>query len=123
MGRTYIVCYPALAVPLTWESGAQWTADGKYFAFTSRGQLWALPRKNSFLHSGTKPIQLTSSALSMSWPIPSKDGKKIFLVGRTFRGELMRYDAKSGQFVPFLGGISAEYYAFSKDGPPSPRNR
>jgi len=52
----------------------------------------------------------------MSWPIASKDGKKIFVVGRTFRGESTRYDVKSGQFVPFLGGISAEYYAFSKDG-------
>jgi dipeptidyl aminopeptidase/acylaminoacyl peptidase len=28
----------------------------------------------------------------------------------------MRYDSKSGQFSPFLRGISAEYIAFSKDG-------
>jgi Tol biopolymer transport system component len=28
----------------------------------------------------------------------------------------MRYDSKSGQFAPFLGGISAEYLDFWKDG-------
>ena len=49
-------------------------------------------------------------------PFPSKDGKKLFVVGQTYRGELMRYDSKSGQFSPFLGGISAEYVDFSKDG-------
>jgi WD40 repeat protein len=38
------------------------------------------------------------------------------MIGQAYRGELMRYDAKSSQFAPFLGGISAEYVAFSKDG-------
>jgi Tol biopolymer transport system component len=46
----------------------------------------------------------------------SKDGKKLFVVGKTSRGELMRYASKSTQFLPFLGGISAEFAAFSKDG-------
>src|SRR6202011_5432249 len=32
------------------------------------------------------------------------------------RSELVRYDAKSGQFVPFLGGISTAYVNFSRDG-------
>jgi Tol biopolymer transport system component len=54
--------------------------------------------------------------MALSDPIPSKDGKKLFVVGATTRGELMRYDLKSRQFLPFLGGISAEYIAFSKDG-------
>ena len=49
-------------------------------------------------------------------PIPSKDGKKLFVVGATTRGQLMRYDLKSHEFVPFLGGISAEFAAFSEDG-------
>jgi Tol biopolymer transport system component len=54
--------------------------------------------------------------MSLSKPLPSKDGQKLFVIGETYRGELMRYDSKSGQFTPFLGGISAEYVAFSKDG-------
>lgn len=51
-------------------------------------------------------------------PFPSKDGKQLFVVGRTSRGELVRYDAKTSQFAPFLSGISAEHVAFSKDGQP-----
>ncbi len=99
------------------ECCGKWTADGKYYVFVSRRQVWALREKNGFLNSeAPKPIQLTFSPLSLSTPQPSTDGQKLFVVGRTFRGELVRYDSKSGQFVPFLGGISAEYVAFSKDG-------
>jgi Tol biopolymer transport system component len=51
----------------------------------------------------------------LSTPLPSKDGKKLFLVGRTSRGELQRCDPKSGGFTPFLAGISAVEVEFSKD--------
>jgi Tol biopolymer transport system component/DNA-binding winged helix-turn-helix (wHTH) protein len=107
---------PGMNNPPDWECCGKWTADGRYFIFRSRRQIWALPRKGGFLHSEPKPVQLTFSPLGLSAPLPSKDGKKLFVVGRTFHGELMRYDSKSGQFSPFLGGISAEYIAFSKDG-------
>ena len=98
------------------ECCGKWTADGRYFVFQSGGQIWALPQKNRFLRAEQKPVPLTSSPLSLSSPLPSKDGKKLFVVGQTYRGELTRYDAKSGQFTPILGGLSAEYVAFSKDG-------
>ncbi|HEY6372971.1 MAG TPA: protein kinase [Candidatus Sulfotelmatobacter sp.] len=98
------------------ECCGKWTADGRYFVFQSQNQIWALPEKSGVLHSEAKPIALTSSPLSLSYPLPSKDGKKLFMIGQTYRGELMRYDAKSGQFASFLGGVSAEYVAFSKDG-------
>jgi eukaryotic-like serine/threonine-protein kinase len=94
----------------------RWTSDGKYFVFQSSGQIWALARKGTLFHSEPQPIQLTSSPLSLSSPLPSKDGRKLFVIGQNFRGELTRYDGKSGQLSPFLGGISAEYVAFSKDG-------
>ena len=98
------------------ECCGKWTADGKYFVFQSNSQIWAVPRKAGFFHSEPKPVALTSSPMSLSSPLPSKDGKRLFVIGQTYRGELMRYDSKSGQFSPFLGGISAEYVAFSKDG-------
>ena len=98
------------------ECCGKWTADGKYFLFVSNSQIWALPKSAGFLRSAPKPIPLTSSPMSLSDPLPGKDGKKLFVIGETYRGELMRYDSKSGQFAPFLGGISAEYVAFSKDG-------
>jgi len=98
------------------ECCGRWSADGNYFIFQSNGQIWALSQKRSFLQSQLEPILLTSSPLSLSSPLPSKDGRKLFVVGQTYRGELMRYDTKSGQFSPFLGGISAEYLDFSKNG-------
>jgi serine/threonine protein kinase/Tol biopolymer transport system component len=98
------------------ECCGKWTADGKYFVFQSQSQIWALPAKSGFLQAEPKPVALTASPLSLSYPFPSKDGKKLFMIGQTYRGELMRYDSKAGQFSSFLGGISAEYAAFSKDG-------
>jgi eukaryotic-like serine/threonine-protein kinase len=99
------------------ECCGEWTADGKYFVFQSQGQIWELSEKGTFLHPPTgKPIQLTSSPLGLFTPLPSKDGKKLFVVGRTYRGELERDESKSGQFTPFLSGISADEVAFSKDG-------
>ena len=93
-----------------------WTANGKYFVFWSNNQIWALPRKGGFLRREPEPIQLTSSPLALSSMVASRDGKKLFVVGGTYRGELMRFDSKSGQLVSFLGGISADGIDFSKDG-------
>jgi len=97
------------------ECCGKWTADGRYFIFESNGQIWALPEKG-FFRPHPEPILLTNSPLSLSSPLPSRDGKKIFAIGQAFRGELMRYDARSKRLLPFLNGISAEYVAFSKDG-------
>ncbi len=94
----------------------RWTPDGKYYVFVSRNQIWALAQKGGWLRPEPKPVQLTSSPMALSDPVPSKDGKKLFVVGATTRGQLMRYDLKSHGYVPFLRGISAEYVAFSKDG-------
>src|SRR6201997_5131826 len=98
------------------ECCGRWTPDAKYFVFQSGGQIWAVTQKASFLQPNPPPVPLTSSPLSLSSPVPSKDGRKLFVIGQTYRGELMRYDAKSAQLTPFLGGISAEFVDFSKDG-------
>jgi eukaryotic-like serine/threonine-protein kinase len=99
------------------ECCGKWTADGKYFVFQSQGQIWALSEKGTFLRPSTgKPIQLTSSPLGLFTPLPSKDGKRLFVVGRTYRGELERREPKSGDFAAFLSGISAEDVVFTKDG-------
>ncbi len=99
------------------ECCGKWTANGKYFVFESQGQIWALSEPGEFLRrSADKPIQLTSSPLSLFTPLPSKDGKKLFVVGRSYRGELVRGESKSGPFTPYLSGISAEDVVFSKDG-------
>ena len=101
----------------------RWTPDGKFFLFLSEysgtggSQIWALDeRRGLFRKPPADPIQLTTGPLSWSQPIPGKDGKTIFAAGITVRGQLSRFDAKSKQFQPFLGGISAQYVRFSKDG-------
>jgi len=97
------------------ECCGNWTIAGDYFLFRSRGQIWALPEKRSHFHSPAAPVQLTASPVELAF-VPSRDGKKLFVLGYTVRGELNKYDLKSGKFEPFLGGISAENVSFSKDG-------
>jgi serine/threonine protein kinase/Tol biopolymer transport system component len=99
------------------ECCGKWTPDGKYFVFQSQGNIWALAEKGSlFGKANGQPMQLTPGAMAFFSPQPSKDGKKLFVVGALTRGELARYDAKSAAFVPFLSGISADGVSFSKDG-------
>jgi Tol biopolymer transport system component len=98
-----------------------WTPDGKYFVFETfsngRADLWAIPEKGDFFHKAVHaPVQLTSGPLSFEAPQPSMDGKRIFAIGEQSRGELERFDAKSGQFVPYLAGVSASDVGFSRDG-------
>lgn len=98
------------------ECCGKWTADGKYFVFQSQGQIWAQPKEGGLLRSHPQPIQLTSSPMTLHSPLPGKDGKKLYVVGRSYRGELDSFDTKTKQFAPFLHGISAEFVAFSNDG-------
>ena len=100
---------------LTQFSG-QWASDGRYY-FVSDGQIWALDQRPRFGRIPTaRPIQLTFGPTAWDRPLVSTDGKKIFASGRTQRGELVRFDSKSKQFQPFLGGISAEFVSFTSDG-------
>jgi len=48
--------------------------------------------------------------------VPGRDGKKLYMIGGSPLGEVVRYDAKSQQFLPYLPGLSAIQLAFSKDG-------
>ncbi len=40
--------------------------------------------------------------MTFSAPLPSKDGKKLFVVGALAQGGADPYEAKSAEFVPFL---------------------
>jgi dipeptidyl aminopeptidase/acylaminoacyl peptidase len=59
---------------------------------------------------------LTTGPTRWVQPVPSRDGHTIFAVGQTLRGELSRWDKATGQFQPYLGGISAEEVLISPDG-------
>jgi Tol biopolymer transport system component/predicted Ser/Thr protein kinase len=102
------------------ECCGNWTADGKYYIFQSiRGNvsnIWALAETaGPFGRTRPEPVQLTSGAASIQTPLPSRDGKKLFAVAGEARGELVAYDRKSGQWTPYLSGVSAEGVTYSKD--------
>lgn len=59
---------------------------------------------------------MTTGPLSLDSLIPSPDGRKLFADASIGRGELVRYDPKTAQFLPFLAGISAGELDFSRDG-------
>ncbi len=99
---------------------ARWTTDGRYIVYQNRYEgrtdLWVLPMKSGLLHRSRQPVQLTNGPLSYRTVVPSRDGKQIFAVGMKARGELVRYDVNSKQFLPMLPGIAAFHPTFSTDG-------
>ena len=58
---------------------------------------------------------MTTGPLDFHMPVPSANGHKIYVIGAQLRAELVRYDAKSRQFQPFLSAIWAEQLDFSRD--------
>jgi Tol biopolymer transport system component len=98
-----------------------WTRDAKYYIFQSKrnggSNLWVLPEATGWFQKSKKqPVQLTTGPLDFYGACPSKDGGQLFVVGELDRAELVRYDSKSGQFAPFLSGMSAGHVDFSSDG-------
>jgi Tol biopolymer transport system component/DNA-binding winged helix-turn-helix (wHTH) protein len=101
------------------ECCGNWTPDGKYFVFmalNASSEIWALRDRVGFFHKGTsEPLRVTTGPLNYFSPVPSRDGRRLFVVGEQPRAELQRYEASSGQFTPFLSGISAGELDFSRD--------
>jgi len=102
------------------ECCGTWTPDGKYFLFQSLrggiGNIWAVREGGSlFRKVSHQSVQLTTGPTSTYAPLPSLDGKKIFVVTAQVRGELARWDSASREFTPYLSGISAMAVNFSRD--------
>ena len=98
-----------------------WTPDGRYFVFQSnhggKPEIWATRQRRSILGQiDEQPVQLATGPMNLQCVAPSRDGKKLFAIGTLPRGELVRYDSSSHQFLPYLSGASLEHLAFSKDG-------
>jgi Tol biopolymer transport system component len=102
------------------ESNFRWSSDEKYlvyqFGSARQSDIWLLPMKDGLFRRPGSPIRLTNGPMPYTYPCPSRDGKKIFVLGTQQRGELVRYDLKSREFKPFLSGISATDPTFSRDG-------
>jgi Tol biopolymer transport system component len=101
-----------------------WTPDGKYFVFQAtrngKTEIWAMRERRGlrgwFARSEGEPVQLTSGQLNSLAPVPSPDGNKLYIIGQQLRGEVVRYDSTSHEWLPYLSGISAEFLNFSRDG-------
>ncbi len=107
----------------TIEKGAccsTWPPDGKYLIYENNfdvgSDIWALPMETGPFQRPKTPIRLTTGPLTYLFATPSSNGKQLFAIGLKERGELVRFDLKSQQFVPFISGISAMYVTFSRDG-------
>ncbi|HTT24906.1 MAG TPA: protein kinase [Candidatus Sulfotelmatobacter sp.] len=101
------------------ECCGHWTPDGRYYLFinysATSGNVWVLKEPGLFGRS-LAPLPLTAGPMSFNSLTPSVDGKRIYVEAAQKRGELVRYDRRSSQFVPFLSGISAGELDFSRDG-------
>jgi DNA-binding winged helix-turn-helix (wHTH) protein/Tol biopolymer transport system component len=95
-----------------------WSADGRYYFYQKGRDIWVLPERQSVFGKVElgAPVQLTAGPLEFGAPTPSTDGKHLYVVGSQKRIELVRYDTRSRQFTPFLGGISAGELEVSPDG-------
>jgi serine/threonine protein kinase/Tol biopolymer transport system component len=103
------------------ELFGSWTSDGNYFVFVAQRDnamtLWALEERSRFLRRrNPEPMQLTTGPTLMWGAVSGRDGKTLYAIGGGPLGELLRYDAASRQFQPFLSGLSAIQLGFSRDG-------
>jgi len=108
--------------------GGHWTPDGDFFLFdagmgmfsqnpAAASQLWALDERRRWPHrANPEPVELTTGATIWGGFAFSRDGRILYSSGSMQKGELVRYDAKARELVPYLGGISAEFVNFSGDG-------
>lgn len=97
-----------------------WSSDGKYLIYETPhmlgSDLWALPMQTGWFRRSTKPVRLTNGALLFASSVPSRDGKQIFTIGNKPRSEMVHFDTKTHQFLPFFEGMSAISPTFSGDG-------
>ena len=98
-----------------------WAPDGKYYFFQSvlggRISIWALRERPAFLHKAVRnPVLLTTGPLELMNPTLSPNGKRLFVVSKENRGDLVRYDGRSSEFVPYLSGLSGHRLSFTPDG-------
>jgi serine/threonine protein kinase/Tol biopolymer transport system component len=107
------------------ECCGSWTPDGRYFVFqSSRGgvaDIWAMREAGSlFRRVDHQPVQLTSGPTSTFAPLPGTEGNQLFVRTILPRGELVRFDAKSGEFDPLFPGpppgVQGTGVDFSRDG-------
>jgi Tol biopolymer transport system component len=104
------------------ECCGSWTPDSKQFVFQAtregKTEIWSIPSRGTgnWFFPSAGPVQVTNGQIDSLAPVTSPDGRKLYFIGRRLRGELAKYDPGTRQFLPYLGGISADFIDFSRDG-------
>ena len=103
------------------QGGGNWSPDGDYYYFQAgRGMaqaIWVMPERRSIFGRRAKgPSRLIAGPLRLINPVPSSDGKRLFVLGEAPRVELMRYDLQERRYDAYLSGLSAGPVDFSLDG-------
>jgi serine/threonine protein kinase len=109
-----------------YQGGGLWMPRGDYYIFQASRRatkinglpLWATREKGTLFRKWSRaPVQLDFFPDYLGNELPSLDGKTLFVTAAVQHvAGLVRYDAKRGQFVPYLAGISPLSLDFSKDG-------
>lgn len=101
------------------ESG-RWTPDGRHFIFQSdaggANNIYELINP-SWLAFWKKPTaaKLTSGDIEIVDAIPSRDSRRLFVMGRLSQGAMQVFDSQQKRLVPFLGGLAASEFVISPD--------
>ena len=101
------------------QASGNWSPDGKYYYFEAgRGNdqsIWVMSDHRSIFGQRAGPSRLVSGPLHFSNPVPSGDGKRLFVLGEDPRVELVRFDPHLRRLDPYLPGLSIGPVDFSPD--------
>jgi DNA-binding winged helix-turn-helix (wHTH) protein len=102
---------------------SSWTADGSSTFFISGHGgphdfgIWARREDcNPLRWRCREPVRIANEFSNYSAPLPSRDGKRLFVLSGESRRELAKYDLRSATFVRCLPGVLAGETDFSPDG-------
>jgi Tol biopolymer transport system component len=104
------------------ELSGRWTPDGRYYIFVSHRHggaqnIWALREERyAWFARFRGPVQLSAGPITMDQPLPSRDGRRLFVLGSNERSEYVRYDLRAHEYRGLLGGAAALCTSFSTDG-------
>jgi Tol biopolymer transport system component/DNA-binding winged helix-turn-helix (wHTH) protein len=97
-----------------------WTGRGEDFVYQSssagRTDLWELTGGHNLFETGHRPVRLTAGPMNFSQAAGSLSRGEVFAIGSLPRSELVKYEPQSGEFAPYISGISAEGVDSTQDG-------
>jgi Tol biopolymer transport system component/DNA-binding winged helix-turn-helix (wHTH) protein len=103
------------------DSVPTWTPAGTYSLFLwgskDAPDIWAQRENcNPVRWRCREPMRIAAGLGGYMDPLPSRDGKRLFVMGGQYKKDLVRYDMKSGTFTPYLPDLQAADPELSPDG-------